>query len=609
MNERVLSTHQSGVIVTDGNERSALAVTRSLGRRGIPVFVGAETSTSLAGVSRYCRESFVSPSPWASPDEFRACLHERAKRWGARVVFPMTDLAVEILGEFEQRPGEAIVLPIPSLDQYRALSNKYQLMESAKRQGVPIPDTIFVPDGDVEKALPQIDRWPIVVKPGRSLIKVQGRWQKTSVLYARHADELKKLYREVRCLKEPSLVQARVVGEGQGVFGLFDRGKPVTVFAHRRLRERPPSGGVSVLRESMGLYQPITDYALRVVQSTEWHGVAMVEFKVDTKSGVPYLMEVNGRFWGSLQLAIDAGVDFPWLLYQLATTGAVQHSAGSYEVGIRSRWWIGDLDHLLLRLRKSDSELSLPPGSPSRGETIASFLRVWDSKTKPEVFRLSDLRPGLYELATYTVPLMQRIVASLRARAKHLRARLIRMGWNIALTTGVHRAIVRARLPQHVFRILVLCKGNICRSPFAAELLKKRAQSRNIHLDIRSAGLDTTPGHDAYPLAKTTSCGYGVDLEDHQTTPITMDMVSWADLILVMETTHVVDLYGLSSAARSKTFLLGHFSSQATTDIRDPYEGTPEDFSRCYAIIHDSCDGLLAQIAGHASPPVVSYSR
>jgi len=595
----------SGVIVTDGSERSALAVTRSLGRRGIPVFVGAETSSSLAGVSRYCRESFVYPSPWTNPDEFRACLLDRARRWGARVVFPMTDVAMEILGESEQRPGASIVLPIPSLDQYRALSNKYQLMGSAKRQGVPIPDTVFVPDGDVEKALPQINRWPIVVKPGRSLIKVQGRWQKTSVLYARDADELRKIFREITCLKEPSLLQARVVGEGQGVFGLFDRGKPVALFAHRRLRERPPSGGVSVLRESMALRQPITEYALRVLQPAEWHGVAMVEFKVDTKSGVPYLMEVNGRFWGSLQLAIDAGVDFPWLLYQLGTTGVVQPLGRPYDVGVRSRWWIGDLDHLLLRLCKSDHELSLPPGSPSKVETIASFLRIWDPKTKTEIFRLSDSRPGLYELANYGMALLP----GLKARAKDLRARFLRVRWNVALRTGVHRAIVRARLPKHVSRILVLCKGNICRSPFAAELLKKRAMDRNIRLDIRSAGLETTPGHDAYPLAKAASRGYGVDLDHHQTTPITMDMVSWADLILVMETAHVVHLYGVSSAARSKTFLLGHFASQATTDIRDPYDGSPEEFSRCYAIIDDSCDGLLAQIAGHASHPVANYSR
>ena len=237
-------------------------------------------------------------------------------------------------------------------------------MQSAQRLGVPVPDTVFVPDGDLDKALAQVKQWPVVIKPGRSLFRSQGQWRKTSVHYARRcrtAEE--RSTSEVGYLKEPSLLQARIVGEGQGVFGLFDRGKPVAWFAHRRLRERPPSGGVSVLCESVPLRKPLVDHALRILQSAAWHGVAMVEFKLDARSGVPHLMEVNGRFWGSLQLAIDAGVDFPWLLYQLAATGSAQPPAAPYETGVRSRWWLGDLDHLLLRLRKPDRELNLPPGS------------------------------------------------------------------------------------------------------------------------------------------------------------------------------------------------------------------------------------------------------
>lgn len=584
------------VIITDGNERSALAVTRSLGRRGLSVYVGAETPGSLSGASRYCAQSFVYPSPWRQPEAYVSCLIEAVRRWNVTVIFPMTDLAVELIGEQQHRLGGEVILPVASLDQYHQLSDKYQLTAWAEKQGIPVPHTIFVPDGVVAKVIDRIAAWPVVVKPGRSLLKVDGVWKKTTVLYAHDPHELRRLYHEVWYLAWPSMIQQRISGEGQGVFGLFDRGKSLALFSHRRLRERPPSGGVSVLRESIQLPQPMTDYAVRVAQSADWDGIAMVEFKVDRQSQIPYLMEVNGRFWGSLQLAIDAGVDFPWLLYQFATTGAISGDASPYRIGIRSRWWLGDLDHLLLRLRKSDSELSLPPGSPSKGETIASFFRVWDPKTKAEVFRLSDLRPGLYELAHYGVPVMQRVGDSLSARANDVRARLLRMCWNVALTMGVHRAIVQARFPQQVTRVLVLCKGNICRSPFAAELLKRRALDRNIHLDIRSAGLDTTPGHDAYPLAKTASRGFNVDLDHHRTTPITMDMVSWADLILVMETAHIVNLYEMTSAARTKTFLLGHFAAEATTDIRDPYEGTPDVFSRCYAIIGDSCDGLLAQI-------------
>jgi predicted ATP-grasp superfamily ATP-dependent carboligase/protein-tyrosine-phosphatase len=591
----------AGVILTDGNERSALAATRSLGRRGVPVFVGAESRASLAGASRYCREVFTYPSPWTRPDEFAGCVLEHARRWGTRVALPMTDLAVEILGEAIPRAGAPLVLPIASLQQHRAVSNKYELMRSARGLGVPVPDTAFVADGDVDEALAQVKQWPVVIKPGRSLFRSNGQWLKTSVHYAQDAEELRNIYRRVGYLRQPSLLQARILGEGQGVFGLFDHGRPVAWFAHRRLRERPPSGGVSVLCESMPLRAALVDHAQRILQSTGWHGVAMVEFKLDAKSGIAYLMEVNGRFWGSLQLAIDAGVDFPWLLYQLATAGAAQPPAAPYATGVRSRWWLGDLDHLLLRLRKADRELNLPPGAPSRWSALGSFLRAWDPRTKGDVLRLRDPRPGVHELTTYAAHATRRLRATFAARVMRMRAGLLRLRWNTALT--------RQKLPARVERVLVLCKGNICRSPFAAELLRKRAADRGIRLEVCSAGLDTTPGHDAYPLAKTTSHTYGVDLDRHRTNPLTTEMIRWADVVLVMEAVQLLQLRDVATGARAKTFLLGQFASSATTDIRDPYTGTPDDFQRCYAVIQDACEGFLGSIVDGVSAPAANCSR
>ena len=86
--------------------------------------------------------------------------------------------------------------------------------------------------------------------------------------------------------------------------------RPVAFFAHKRLRERPPWGGVSVLSESAEPDPRLKALARQLLDDACWHGVAMVEFKV-APDGTPYLMEINTRFWGSLQLAIDAGVDFP----------------------------------------------------------------------------------------------------------------------------------------------------------------------------------------------------------------------------------------------------------------------------------------------------------
>jgi protein-tyrosine-phosphatase len=184
---------------------------------------------------------------------------------------------------------------------------------------------------------------------------------------------------------------------------------------------------------------------------------------------------------------------------------------------------------------------------------------------------------------------------------KNLLDRLRQAQWRFALSADARREDIRNRLPRPVSRVLVLCKGNICRSPFAAELLAKRAADRDIRIEIRSAGLETSPGHDAHPFAKRASREFGVHLDLHKTTPISPDMVSWADLILVMEPAHMVQLRVFGNEGRAKAFLLGHFSPRATNIISDPFAGTMKDFRRCYAIIDDACDGLLALIAARPS--------
>lgn len=117
----------------------------------------------------------------------------------------------------------------------------------------------------------------------------------------------------------------------------------------------------------------------------------MVEFKRDTRDGITKLMEINGRFWGSLQLAIDAGVDFPWLLYRLAVVGDIT-PVFSYKEGVRLRWWLGDLDWLLLCFRKSRSV-------SSRVAVIREFLKP--SRARAEIFRWGDPGPQLAELSQY----------------------------------------------------------------------------------------------------------------------------------------------------------------------------------------------------------------
>jgi predicted ATP-grasp superfamily ATP-dependent carboligase len=291
----------------------------------------------------------------------------------------------------------SVTAMLPSLKSYDLVSDKYRLMKLAQELGIPVPTTVLVPDGDIAAVIDQVSAYPIVVKPGRSLVKVDERWVKTSVHMVSNAEELMDLYRRMPYLRNPSLIQQRVEGEGQGIFGLFDHGRPCALFAHRRIREKPPAGGVSVFRESIELPKPMTDYAVGLLERVQWHGVAMVEFKVDRQSNVPMLMEINGRFWGSLQLAVDAGLNFPYLLYQAMRGSSVAVPNNSYRMGTKSRWLLGDIDHLLARLTKSKVQLQLNSDAPSRGRCLADFCKLFQHDLHYEVESLSDPRPMLAE--------------------------------------------------------------------------------------------------------------------------------------------------------------------------------------------------------------------
>ncbi|MGH7263544.1 MAG: ATP-grasp domain-containing protein [Candidatus Rokuibacteriota bacterium] len=380
------------VLVLDANQRSALAVTRSLGRRGIPVVAGDETKATLAGASRYCSDTLVYPSPSLSPDDFVRTLEREVARRGIAVVVPLTDVTVQqVLSHCARLPG--VTIPCATPAAFDAVTDKWHLYALARRLGVPMPATYLARTPRELRAAASELGFPLVLKPRRSRVLSNGRWIAPPVMSVASAAELSRAWAAVAVPEDDgSLVQAYVSGRGQGVFALYGHGRALTFFAHRRLREKPPWGGVSVLSESVAPDPELRGLGQRLLDAVGWHGVAMVEFKV-SGDGTPYLLEVNGRFWGSLQLAIDAGVDFPWLLYRLAHGDTVEPTP-HYAVGVRNRWLLGDLDHLYLTLRT--------PGTwRQKARAVRQFLRLFERGTRHEVDRWDDLRPCLLELRQY----------------------------------------------------------------------------------------------------------------------------------------------------------------------------------------------------------------
>tara|TARA_R100000306_G_scaffold62494_2_gene71198 strand:- start:48618 stop:49784 length:1167 start_codon:yes stop_codon:yes gene_type:complete len=379
------------VLVLDAQQRSALAVTRSLGSRGIRVITADTVAETLAGASRYSAESEVYASP-SDPDAFLASINALIKKHSIDVLYPVTEISLYTLLARRDELADTR-LPLAPFSTIKQLANKAELVALCNGLGVAAPQSVqyfsaAAAIDDVRKFA-----YPAIIKPALSRIQIDGQWVNAAVRHAADAEAATAILKNEPALQQhPFMVQQCIEGHGAGVFLLYDHGECIAHFTHRRVRERPPSGGVSVLSESVATDPALLAQSKRILDAVNWHGVAMVEYKV-AADGTPYIMEVNTRFWGSLQLAIDSGVDFPFLLHE-ATMGRKTRGPEKYRTGNRLRWLMGDFDRLYLVLRGQNS-------SRQKISETLQFLKILQPGTRYEVNRGGDLQPFWRELKLY----------------------------------------------------------------------------------------------------------------------------------------------------------------------------------------------------------------
>jgi predicted ATP-grasp superfamily ATP-dependent carboligase len=408
------------VLVTDGRQRPALAIVRSLGRRGVPVLVGAETPASLASSSTYCGRHVTYPSPERDQKAFERFVLALVRRGEADVILPVTDVAMAAISANQDALRHHCALACPPFAAFEAVTDKWSLIRRAEACGVPTPRTQLVEGLPDLRRIENAANGPAVVKPIRSRVRTGSGWTATAVHYVRSKGEILSLFERTEYLQRyPSLVQERIVGPGVAIFVLFEHGRLLAEFAHRRLREKPPSGGASVLCESVPVDPRLREFATRLLGPLGWHGVAMLEFKQDVRTGDLYLIEVNGRFWGSLQLAVTAGVDFPFMAYQLAV-GERPSVPRGYRTGIKCRWLLGDLDHLLMRLTRSAGDLDLGDDAPSKLRALLDFIKFVEPGLHYEIISATDRRPLLHELSEYGRSLLAGITRRIQIRPGRL---------------------------------------------------------------------------------------------------------------------------------------------------------------------------------------------
>jgi predicted ATP-grasp superfamily ATP-dependent carboligase len=199
--------------------------------------------------------------------------------------------------------------------------HKRKTMEVAKQVGLHVPKTYSAPE--------EVESFPVVVKPSLGSGTVQ---------FVNSMPELMAAY-EADCV-----IQDYIAGQGFGFSALLRHGELRACCMHRRVREFPITGGASTAAVTV-LKPELRRAGMRILQELKWHGVAMVEFKKDERDGQYKLLEINPKFWGSLDLPIAAGVDFPTLTARLALEGDVE-TVPDAPPGIKFHWIWDDLLHL-----------------------------------------------------------------------------------------------------------------------------------------------------------------------------------------------------------------------------------------------------------------------
>ncbi len=274
------------------------------------------------------------PTAANDPKGFGEGLERLLLRHPRAVLLPMEDASLRWVSDHREKlggEGNGAKFLIPSRESLATAWDKALTLQTAQKLGLPCPRTWEPVDARefAERAR--------TLQPGTYVVKPRSGSGSAGVAYG---DSRSKADWEMHWRKHgASIIQERVPpqGRGQGVSLLMDaNGECVASFAHERLQQYPNSGGPSTDRH--GIWAPeLVEQSVALLKRLSWRGIAMVEWKVDPRDGVPKLMEINPRFWGSLELAVRSGVDFP-LLYARAALGEKVEPVTRYPAGLRCRW-------------------------------------------------------------------------------------------------------------------------------------------------------------------------------------------------------------------------------------------------------------------------------
>ena len=362
---------QGSVLVTDGEFKHTLGIVRALAAHGHEVHVVAQSTRAPAVHSRAVCAWHRAPPP--GDPGYDARLLEIASALEPVSLIPVGSGSVAAADRMRERLAPRVRLALAPSASIGIACDKVRTGELARALGVPTPRETVVLDLGAARAAWRDFGTPLVLKSWRE----EGR---KVVRYVGAEADLEDAFEAVRRLScGRALAQQYVEGDGFGFSALYWNGERQRFFMHRRVREWPPSGGTSACAESVREFPELERAGTALLDALRWHGVAMVEFKGSRARGTLALMEINAKFWGSHDVALAAGVNFPVDLVALLEGRGLPPQEPYRDV--RFSWPLGgDLWHGFYR--------------PS---SLPRVIWDWMSPRVAHSFRWSDPAPSVRE--------------------------------------------------------------------------------------------------------------------------------------------------------------------------------------------------------------------
>lgn len=346
-------THESTPQRTrKGTSIIALALTRSLGRQGVPVVRVHPNRMDLSLSSRYCRGVEISPDFYADEQGLLRFLLDMRQRYaGGAVLIPASDDCAHFVSKHRDALQGAFAVMAPPWAVTRVILDKRSQYEQARRLGIPIPETYFPADMDeLRRLAPQLANYPYVIKP-----LVAHKWRLASAgsqvrghkgFAAANPEELAERYRMVSAADRDVMVQEVVGGADDQLFTFLsycnERSEPLCYCIRRKLRQFPLDFGYCTLTESC-VDPVVQDQSIRLLRGIGFHGISGIEWKRDPRSGAYKLIEINARAVNTIGMGGACGVDIPYLAYRDKAEGVAtrvtEWRSGARWINLSDDFW------------------------------------------------------------------------------------------------------------------------------------------------------------------------------------------------------------------------------------------------------------------------------